>query len=390
MPAEGRLSGARATGSGSLVQRATRNASTADRKRPILACSLPAAPSEGDHVRLAAERRQLTVLFGDLVGSTALSARLDPEDMGEVIRAYQAACAEVVERWGGHVAKYMGDGVLAYFGWPQAHEDDAERAVRAGLALVEARGAARRLAAGVPCGARRHRDRPGRGRRADRRGRGARRSRGRRDAESRCAAADARGAGQRGDQPGDAAAGRRPVRARGPRAAAPQGLRRAARRLAGRGRGPGRRALRGAADGGPHAAGRPRRGDRAAAAPLAAGRRTARARWCCCRASRGSASRAWCASCASGSRTSRTRLLYQCSPHHTTSPLHPVIEQLERAARLRARRSAGGQARQARGAAGARHRPARRGGAADRGAARPADGRALPGARSDARSARSS
>ena len=77
-------------------------------------------------------------MFVDLVGSTELSARLDPEDMGEVIRAYQECCAEVVERWGGHVAKYMGDGVLAYFGWPQAHEDEAERAVSAGLAIVAA------------------------------------------------------------------------------------------------------------------------------------------------------------------------------------------------------------------------------------------------------------
>ena len=85
-----------------------------------------------------AERRQLTVLFCDLVGSTELSAKLDPEDMGQLIRAYHGACAEVVERWGGHVAKYMGDGVLAYFGWPQAHEDEAERAVRAGLDLVAA------------------------------------------------------------------------------------------------------------------------------------------------------------------------------------------------------------------------------------------------------------
>ena len=82
------------------------------------------------------------MLFCDLVGSTELSARLDPEDMGAVIRAYQECCAEVVERWGGHVAKYMGDGVLAYFGWPQAHEDEAERAVRAGLALVDCAGAA--------------------------------------------------------------------------------------------------------------------------------------------------------------------------------------------------------------------------------------------------------
>jgi class 3 adenylate cyclase len=87
-----------------------------------------------------AERRQLTVLFCDLVGSTELAARLDPEDMGRVIRAYQSCCAEVIERWGGHVAKYMGDGVLAYFGWPVAHEDEAERAVRAGLTLAEAVG----------------------------------------------------------------------------------------------------------------------------------------------------------------------------------------------------------------------------------------------------------
>ena len=87
--------------------------------------------------RSEAERRQLTVMFIDLVGSTELSARLDPEDMREVIGAYQMACAEAVDRWGGHVANYIGDGVLAYFGWPQAHEDDAERAVRAGLQLVQ-------------------------------------------------------------------------------------------------------------------------------------------------------------------------------------------------------------------------------------------------------------
>ena len=101
-----------------------------------------------------AERRQLTVLFCDLVGSTELAARLDPEDMGAVIRAYQARCTEVVERWGGHVAKYMGDGVLAYFGWPQAHEDDAERAVRAGLALIEAVGAGWRRRRAQPLAAR--------------------------------------------------------------------------------------------------------------------------------------------------------------------------------------------------------------------------------------------
>jgi class 3 adenylate cyclase len=85
-----------------------------------------------------AERRQVTVMFSDLVGSTALSARMDPEDLREVISAYQKCVAGTVQRFGGFVAKYMGDGVLIYFGYPQAHEDDAERAVRAGLELVAA------------------------------------------------------------------------------------------------------------------------------------------------------------------------------------------------------------------------------------------------------------
>ena len=79
-------------------------------------------------------------MFSDLVGSTALSARMDPEDLREVISAYQKCVAETVQRFGGFVAKYMGDGVLIYFGYPQAHEDDAERAVRAGLELVAAVG----------------------------------------------------------------------------------------------------------------------------------------------------------------------------------------------------------------------------------------------------------
>jgi class 3 adenylate cyclase/predicted ATPase len=91
--------------------------------------------------RTDAERRQVTVMFSDLVGSTALSARMDPEDLREVISAYQKCVAETVQRFGGFVAKYMGDGVLIYFGYPQAHEDDAERAVRAGLELVAAVGA---------------------------------------------------------------------------------------------------------------------------------------------------------------------------------------------------------------------------------------------------------
>jgi class 3 adenylate cyclase len=86
----------------------------------------------------SAERRHLTVMFCDLVGSTALSAQLDPEDMREIVGTYHRCCAEHITKAGGFVAKYMGDGVLAYFGYPQAHEDDAERALRAGLGLVDA------------------------------------------------------------------------------------------------------------------------------------------------------------------------------------------------------------------------------------------------------------
>ena len=96
-----------------------------------------APPAPTDARPDAAERRQLTVMFSDLVGSTALSAGLDPEDMRQVIRAYQDACSGVVARYDGFVAKFMGDGVLAYFGFPRAHEDDAARAVHAGLEIVE-------------------------------------------------------------------------------------------------------------------------------------------------------------------------------------------------------------------------------------------------------------
>ena len=93
----------------------------------------PAAPSTPE-----AERRQLTVLFCDLVGSTALSGQLDPEDLRDVVRAYQDTCAKVIARFEGHIAQYLGDGLLVYFGYPLAHEDDAQRAVRAGLGMVEA------------------------------------------------------------------------------------------------------------------------------------------------------------------------------------------------------------------------------------------------------------
>jgi class 3 adenylate cyclase/predicted ATPase len=94
------------------------------------------APSVSPEDR--AERRQVTVMFSDLVGSTALSARMDPEDLREVISGYQKCVADTMDRFGGFVAKYMGDGVLVYFGYPRAHEDDAERAVRSALSLIEA------------------------------------------------------------------------------------------------------------------------------------------------------------------------------------------------------------------------------------------------------------
>jgi hypothetical protein len=115
-------------------------------EKPSGEASPSVPPPAGD----AAERRQLTVMFCDLVGSTGLSARLDPEDLRGIIGAYHRCCANLVERNGGFVAKYMGDGVLAYFGYPQAHEHDAERAVQAGLAIVQA---APQLvtAAALPC-----------------------------------------------------------------------------------------------------------------------------------------------------------------------------------------------------------------------------------------------
>src|SRR6202023_957128 len=103
------------------------------------AAALRAAPRDA-LAPADAERRQLTVMFCDLVGSTALSTRFDPEDLRELIGDYHRAVADTVGRFDGFVAKYMGDGVLVYFGYPQAHEDDADRAVRAGLAVIAAVG----------------------------------------------------------------------------------------------------------------------------------------------------------------------------------------------------------------------------------------------------------
>src|SRR6516165_2880113 len=94
---------------------------------------LPCAPSPPD-----AERRQLTVMFCDLVDSTALSGQLDPEHLRDIVRAYQKVCSEVITRFDGHIAQLLGDGLLVYFGYPQAHEDDAQRAVRTGLGILAA------------------------------------------------------------------------------------------------------------------------------------------------------------------------------------------------------------------------------------------------------------
>jgi len=115
----------------------------ADRKRILKAIAALLTPDTGTPPAPAAppqeaERRQLTVMFCDMVGSTELSQKLDPEDMRETIRRYQDVVADAIARYDGHVAKYLGDGVLAYFGWPRAHEDQAARAIHAGLAAVQA------------------------------------------------------------------------------------------------------------------------------------------------------------------------------------------------------------------------------------------------------------
>jgi class 3 adenylate cyclase len=111
------------------------------------------------------ERRHLTVMICDLVGSTALSARLDPEDMNAVIDAYHAACARIMLTYDGFIGEFRGDGILAYFGYPRAHEDDAERTVRAGLDIIAAVARLEIRAAGTACGPHWHRDRVGDGRR---------------------------------------------------------------------------------------------------------------------------------------------------------------------------------------------------------------------------------
>ncbi len=276
-----------------------------------------------------------------------------------MIRAYQECCAEVVERWGGHVAKYMGDGVLAYFGWPQAHEDEAERAVRAGLALVDARRAAgdaqlaNALAARVGI------------------------------ATGLVMVGELIGEGAAQEQ---AVVGETPNLAARLQALAAPGsvvISQATRRLVGGlfeldDLGPQR--LKGFAEplaawrveGEGRAEGRFEARQTAGLTPLV-GRDEEIAlllrRWQQAKDGEGHVVLLSGEPGIGKSRLVREvrarlesephiRLLYQCSPHHTTSPLHPLIEQLERAAGFARDDPPAAQARQAGGAAGARHRPA--------------------------------
>src|SRR6516165_4636345 len=114
-----------------IVQSAQQEVRREDQRTPVEAP--PAEPRSPE-----AERRQLTVMFCDLVDSTKLSSQLDPEEYRDVVRAYQTACTEVIQRFDGHVAQLLGDGLLVYFGYPQAHEDDPQRAVRTGLGILAA------------------------------------------------------------------------------------------------------------------------------------------------------------------------------------------------------------------------------------------------------------
>ncbi|MGH8679318.1 MAG: adenylate/guanylate cyclase domain-containing protein, partial [Burkholderiales bacterium] len=100
---------------------------------PASGIAAPAEPASAD-----AQRRQITVMFCDLVGSTELSQRLDPEDLRDVMRSYQDTARQVVDRYEGHIAQYLGDGLMVYFGWPHAHGAEAKRALRSGLEIVEA------------------------------------------------------------------------------------------------------------------------------------------------------------------------------------------------------------------------------------------------------------
>ena len=282
-----------------------------------------------------AERRHLTVMFCDLADSTHLSARLDPEDMGDVIRAYQEAVSEAVRSFDGYIAKFMGDGVLIYFGYPNAQEKDAERAVRAGLAILgRAAGAQRRdrpRQRDPPCCARRHRERDRRRRRDDRRGCCARADGRRRDAQPRRPSAGPRRPRCHSGQRRHPRTRRRHLCLRGSRRTRAQRHRRTGPGLA-RGRlarGGGRRVR----NHGGFPAVRPRRGDRAAAPRLATdegrGPRPGRLR----QRRAGIGKSALVDTLRREVRAEgRTRITFRCSPYHTNSALYPLVEHWKRLA----------------------------------------------------------
>ncbi len=193
-------------------------APTAERDLPpaALVSSTPAAAAAPAP---EAQRRQLTVMFCDLVGSTALSTGMDPEDLRDVIASFQNRCSAAIRRYDGFVAKYMGDGILVYFGYPRAHEDEAERSVRAGLDIVDAmaelNAATRRP--GSARGADRHRHRTGDRRRPDRRRNGIGDRGRRRDPEPGGASVGIGAAEPDRRRRGDARDARRSLRPRGSR-----------------------------------------------------------------------------------------------------------------------------------------------------------------------------
>ena len=309
-----------------------------------------AAPSQArpPHAASSAERRQLTIVFSDLVGSTALGARLDPEDLRSVIATYYDAVTGIVAAHQGFVGRYMGDGVLVYFGYPHAEEDDAERAVRAGLADRRRRLATRND--GGPLGnapdAGRDRDRRRRGGRPHRLGRVPRGVRGRRCSESRGPPPNPCRTRNRGRLGRHAAARRAALSIQGPRQRQPQRLSAPARAWAVLGESvidSRFEALRSGARR-PWSGGT-RRSTFCCAGGSTRGRRRTR-RAARRRAGHGK-SRLVTASTATPAPSPTCCMRFVCSPHHHDTPLHPIIRHMERKRRFPARRSPGPQAREA-------------------------------------------
>ena len=266
-----------------------------------------------------------------------------------MIRAYQDACSGAVARYDGFVAKFMGDGVLAYFGFPRAHEDDAERAVRAGLDIVDAvaqardagEGVALKVRVGIATGLVVVGEIVGEG-----------------QAQEQAVVGETPNLAARLQalaEPGSVVVAESTRRLlggafelEGAGAAGAQRLRRAGSRLDGLARGGERQPLRGVAVRGDDAFCRPRARSRAAASTAGATRARARARSCCSRARRASASRAFWLRCASASPASaHVSVRYQCSPHHVNDAFYPIVEPNLACGGIRKRRAGGGAARQA-------------------------------------------